>query len=58
MGDYVEWKRRMAEKTMEKVLKTIDHVLDDADSYLNMVELDELKDCWKLLCKVNEALKA
>lgn len=57
MSDYMEWKRRMAEKTMEKVLKTIDHVIDDADSYLTMVELDELKDCWKLLCKISEAMK-
>lgn len=57
MTDYMEWKKRMAEKTAEKVLKTIDHVLDDAGSHLTMVELDELKDCWKLLCKVSEALK-
>lgn len=57
MNDYMEWKRRMAEKTAEKVLKTIDHVLDDADSHLTMVELDELKDCWKVLCKVMEAMK-
>lgn len=57
MTDYMEWKKRMADKTAEKVLKTIDHVLDDADSRLTMVELDELKDCWKLLCKVSEALK-
>lgn len=57
MVDYTEWKKRVAERTCEKVLKTIEHVLDDADKHLDMVELDELKDCYKVLHLMHEAIK-
>lgn len=57
MADYTEWKKRVAERTCEKVLKTIEHVLDDADTHLDMVELDELKDCYKVLHLMHEAMK-
>lgn len=45
-----EWKKRCAEKSVEKVLKTIDHIMDDSNGHLDDTELDELKDCWKILC--------
>lgn len=47
--EYAEWKKRLTDKTCEKVLKTIEHILDDADHHLNDAELDELKDCYKIL---------
>lgn len=46
---YDEWKAKVMERTCEKVLKTIDHTLDHAESHLDMVELDTLKDCYKVL---------
>ena len=45
----MEWKKRMADKVCEKLLKTIEHVLDYADAHLDDYELDKLKDCYKIL---------
>ena len=52
--EYMEWKKRLTDKTCEKVLKTIEHILDDADKWLSDAELDELKDCYKILNHLQE----
>lgn len=44
-----EWKMKLLDKTCDKVLRTIDHILEEADSHLDDDELDMLKDCWKIL---------
>lgn len=49
MADYTEWKKRCAEHTMEKVLKTVDHIMEESNGHLDDCELDELKDCWKII---------
>lgn len=54
MADYAEWKKRCAEHTMERVLKTIDHIMDDADNHLDGEELDRLKDCWEIIHAMGE----
>lgn len=50
----MEWMRRCAGKTCEMVLKTIDHIIEDADKHLTDDELDKLKDCWKILHLMGE----
>lgn len=49
MNDYSAWKKHCAEHTCDKVLKTIDHIIDEANGHLDGEELDRLKDCWKIL---------
>ncbi len=48
----VQWSHNAAEKTAMHVLKTVDHILENANSHLTSGELDDLKDCWKILCKL------
>ena len=50
--EYTEWKHNAAEKTVHHVLKTIDKILEDAGSKLTAGELDDLKDCWKIIAKI------
>lgn len=52
--EFTEWRTRAAEKTEEKVLKTVDHILEESNGHLDSDELDDLKDCWKILCLVRE----
>lgn len=49
MNNHTEWKMRMADRTCEKVLKTIDQIMEDSNGHLDGDELDRLKDCWKIL---------
>lgn len=48
--EFTEWRNRAAEKTEEKTLKTIEHILEDSNGHLDSQELDDLKDCWKIIC--------
>ena len=49
--EYKEWRQNAAEETEERVLKTIDKILDDNEgsSRLHAQELDDLLDCWKIM---------
>ena len=53
--EFTEWRTRAAERTEEKVLKTVDHILEESNGHLDSDELDDLKDCWKILCMVGES---
>lgn len=46
---YAEWEKHCCDRTCEKVLKTIDHILENSNSHLDSQELDDLKDCWMIL---------
>ena len=48
--EFTEWRKRAAEKTEEKALKTVDHILEESNGHLDSNELDDLKDCWKIIC--------
>ncbi len=48
--EFTEWRKRAAEKTEEKALKTVDHILEESNGHLDTNELDDLKDCWKIIC--------
>ena len=52
--EYKEWRQNAAEETEERVLKTIDKILDDNEgsSRLHAQELDDLLDCWKIMCHI------
>lgn len=52
--EFTEWRNRAAEKTEEKVLRTVDHILEESNGHLDSEELDDLKDCWKILCMARE----
>lgn len=52
--EFTEWRNRAAEKTEEKVLKTVDHIIEESNGHLDSEELDDLKDCWKILCMARE----
>lgn len=54
MASYMEWKKVLAERTLEKVLQTVSHILEDADKHLTHDEVDELKDCWKIICMTDK----
>lgn len=49
MAMYDDWKARAMERSCEKVLKTVDHIIDEANGHLDSNELDDLKDCFKIL---------
>ena len=49
MDEYLAWKKKCAERTTEKVLKTIDSIMEDSNGHLDHDDLDRLKDCWKIL---------
>ena len=53
--EYKEWRQNAAEETEERVLKTIDKILDDNEgsSRLHAQELDDLLDCWKIMCHMH-----
>lgn len=50
--EFKEWRMNAAEETEERVLKTIDEILEDNEgsSRLHSQDLDDLMDCWKILC--------
>lgn len=56
---YTEWRHNAAEKTEEMVLKTIDKIIEDysSSSRLSSTALDDLLDCWKILCKLTPGEK-
>lgn len=51
--EYGQWRMNCAEKTEEKVLKTVDRILEDSNGRLYSQELDDLMDCWKILCMIH-----
>ena len=53
--EYKEWRQNAAEEPEERVLKTIDKILDDNEgsSRLHAQELDDLLDCWKIMCHMH-----
>lgn len=53
--EFTEWRNRAAEKTEERVLKTMNHILDEASGHLDGQELDDMKDCWKILRLIRES---
>ena len=57
--EYTEWRHNAAETTEKWVLKTVEKILDDASgsSRLTSTQLDDLKDCWKILCKLTPGEK-
>lgn len=44
-----DWKMKLADKTCEQVLRTIDHILVEAGEHLDDDDLDNLKDCWEII---------
>lgn len=44
-----EMKKNLAERSAEKAMKTIDHILEESSGPLDGDELDMLKDCWKII---------
>lgn len=54
MATYMEWKKVLAERSIEKVLQTISHILEEADKHLDHEDLDMLKDCWKIICMADK----
>lgn len=54
MTTYNEWKKVLAERSTEKVLQTISHIIEDADTHLTHEEIDKLKDCWKVICMADK----
>ena len=54
--EFTEWRHNAAEKTEEKVLKTIDKILEDyeGNSRLGSQAIDDLMDCFKILHKIKQ----
>ena len=56
--EYKEWRQNMAEKTEERVLRTVDSILHDNEGSIRLhaQELDDLLDCWKILCHMHPGM--
>ena len=51
--EFAQWRVNCAEKTEEKVLKTIDKIMDDSNGRLYSQDLDDIKDCWEILGEIH-----
>lgn len=54
--EYGQWRMNCAEKTEEKVLKTVDRILEDSNGRLYSQELDDLKDCIHILAMLHPGM--
>ena len=53
--EFKEWRANASEETEKRVLKTIDEILEEnaGMSRLHAQDLDDLLDCWKILCHMH-----
>lgn len=55
--EFKEWRQNMAEKSEEKVLKTMGKILEDShDCRLYSQDLDDLKDCVHILAMLHPGM--
>ena len=55
-----EYLKLQAERTIERLAKKADTILDDAeeDGYLGAEDVHTLKDAWEAICHANHCLEA
>lgn len=54
--DHKEMRHNVAEMTEHKVLKTVEHIIDEAGDHLDSSELEKLDKCWHIVKNLYSAM--